>query len=53
MKTEENKKKRLAVDLDINIHCEIKKRASVRNISITDYVLIALAMWMAEEDKYL
>lgn len=53
MNIKENNKKRLSVDLDIDIHCELKKRAAQRNITVTAYLLICIRERMMEEDKYL
>lgn len=52
MITKENNKKRLAVDLDINLHCEIKKRAAQRNITVTEYILICIGERIEKEKQY-
>ena len=52
MKTKKIEKKRLVVDMDINLHCEIKKRAAARNISIKNYVEYAIIIRLNEEKKY-
>ena len=45
-------KKRLIMDIDINIHCEAKKWASIRNITLTEWVKRAILKKIAEEKKY-
>ena len=40
---ERNNQKRLAMYLEINTHCHIKKIAAEKNISITEWVRIAIA----------
>lgn len=52
MKKQENGKKRLAIDIDLNLHCEIKKRAAMRNVTVTDYVILSIIMRMQDEKKY-
>jgi hypothetical protein len=37
-----NELKRLIVDLNINIHCEVKKRASQKNMSIKKWIEMAI-----------
>ena len=34
--------KRLVVDLNINTHCEIKKRAAIQDISIKEWIFEAI-----------
>lgn len=45
-------KKNLIIQLKIEEHAEIKKRAAERNISIKQYVLQAIEQRMAYENKY-
>ena len=46
-------KKRLFVYLDAQLHDEARKRAEFRNISITDWIIIALGERIDKENKYL
>ncbi len=46
-----NNKKRLNVDLDINIHCEVKKRASIKNMTITNWVVQAILEQIKKEQR--
>ena len=52
MKTIDKNKKRLAVDIDLELHKQIKARAAFRNISITDWIMIAITQRILEEKKY-
>lgn len=37
------------MNLDINVHCEVKKIAAVQNITITDWVKQAIAEKLKKE----
>ena len=43
------KKKRLNVELDLNTHCQIKRNAAAQNITITTWIMKAIAKKMNEE----
>lgn len=43
------KAKRLSMDLDINIHCHIKKIAAAKNMTITEWVKVAIAEKLKKE----
>ena len=40
------------MELLLNLHCEIKKRAALRNISITQWIIMAIHEQIKEEMKY-
>gem|GEM_PF-3240433 len=44
-----NELKRLIVDLNINIHCEIKKRASQKNMTIKAWIEKAIMEQIRKE----
>jgi hypothetical protein len=44
--------KGICIHLDINVHCEMKKRAAIKNISMKDWLTIAILERIAKEDKY-
>lgn len=44
--------KALYIEIPESVHKEIKLRATVRNISIKDYVLQAIITKISEEKKY-
>lgn len=51
----ENKKeikKRLSMELALNLHCEIKRRSAQRNISIAQWIVHAINEQIKEEMKY-
>jgi hypothetical protein len=45
-------KKRLAVDLPIEIHNEIKEQAEKRRCTITKYIICVLRRVIQEEKRY-
>lgn len=49
MKTNE---KRLIADIDIEIHQRIKVAAAWRNITIKDYVLMAIVESLIKDEQY-
>jgi predicted HicB family RNase H-like nuclease len=51
-KKEEQKTKRLVVDLDESLHLEIKKQALFRNSSIKKYIIEAVIERMKQDAKY-
>jgi len=46
------KRKRLVIDIEPEWHTYIKIRAATRNMSINDWVKIAIDKWINEEKKY-
>ena len=44
--------KRLAVDLPLRMHDELKERCKERNTTITDQVFYLLLQWLENERKY-
>lgn len=44
--------KRLTLDIEVEIHADIKGRAAFRHTSIKNYVLEAIAMRMLREDEF-
>lgn len=46
------KKKRLALDINIELHLEIKRRAMNRHITMTEWVLMAIMERIEQESKY-
>ena len=44
--------KRLSVNMTENLHQEIKIRAAKRNITITEWIMRAIAEAMVKEDQY-
>lgn len=49
MKVLSNNKKRLHLHIDINVHCHIKKIAAIQNITITEWVKVAIAEKLKKE----
>jgi hypothetical protein len=45
--------KRLTIDIEIEIHSDIKARAAFRHTSVKNYILEAVAMRMLKESEYL
>lgn len=52
MEKKDTIKKRLSMFLDINVHCEVKKRAAIRNITMTDWIMMAIMQRIEYERKY-
>lgn len=44
--------KRLVIDLPVELHMDIKKRAAERNITMKEYVLQALGSRINHEKRY-
>jgi predicted HicB family RNase H-like nuclease len=44
--------KKLIIDLDLDLHCEIKKRAAERNISMKKWIEIAVEERITYEKQY-
>ena len=44
--------KRLNLEIPIYLHCEIKARAAIRNINMTEYVIKILSEQVLKEKKY-
>lgn len=44
--------KRLNLEIPINLHCEIKARAALRNINMTEYVIKTLQEKVLKEKQY-
>lgn len=51
MKLSEKGLKRLTMDIDAEIHADMKARAALRHTSITNYVLEAVAARILRENK--
>lgn len=47
-----NKKVRLSMDIDAELHKQIKYFAIMRNITLTEWVIKAIARLILEETKY-
>ena len=45
-------KKRLSMNILLELHKEIKKRSAVKNISITTWIMQAIIEKITIEDKY-
>jgi len=44
--------KRLSIDLNLDLHCEVKKRASERNITMKKWIEIAVWERINYEKQY-
>lgn len=49
MKVLDNNTKKLSMLLDVNIHCHIKKISAEKNITITEWVKVAIAEKLKKE----
>jgi len=43
---------RLTMDVEVEVHSDIKARAAMRHTSVKNYVLEAIAMRMLREDQF-
>lgn len=52
LKYTKKEKKRLGLDLELELHSEIKRRSINRNITMKDWVMIAIMERIEKEAKY-
>jgi hypothetical protein len=45
-------RKRVIFEVDLYLHCDIKKRAAIRNISVKKWLLIAISERIEKERSY-